>query len=124
MSDHRHQAFLAHRTGVAIAFLLIASCGGSSPKPDFAFYLGATSVTVYQGSTSEPVNAVAVTSQYGWFPGNATVTLSGLPPGTTVQPSFPLQDPVCVVTDPNQGADCYMSSPQFTITTTGATPLG
>ena len=112
---------LAYRTGVAIAFLLVASCGGSAAKPDFTFAVSPTSVTVGQGATSEPVMTGA--SPLNGFQGSVTVTLSGLPPGATTQPSFPLLVPACGG-DPNMVADCAQFSPQFIITTTDATPLG
>ncbi len=57
------------------------------------------------------------------FQGSVTVTLSGLPSGASTQPSFPLQVPACGG-DPNMVVDCAQFSPQFTITTTDATPLG
>src|ERR1700739_2404323 len=76
-------------TAIAIAFLLVVSCGGSTSKPDFSFGVSPTSVTVGQGGTSESVVAEAC-GQNG-FQGNATVTPPGLPPGATTQPSFPLQ---------------------------------
>ncbi len=57
------------------------------------------------------------------FQGSVAVSLAGLPPGATTQPSFPLQVVACAG-DPNMMADCAQLSPQFTIMTTDATPLG
>ncbi len=121
-ADHRHPVFLAHLTGIAIAFLLIVSCGGSAAKPDFTFAVSPTSVTLGQGFTSVAIMSGA--SPLNGFQGpSVTVTLSGLPPGATTQPMFPLQVPVCGG-DVNLQVDCELLSPQFTITTTDATPLG
>ncbi len=113
--------FLTHRIAVAIAFLLVASCGGSTSKPDFTFAVSPTSVTVGQGTISEAVMTGA--SALNGFQGSVAVTLSGLPPGATTQPSFPLQVAACAG-DPNMMVDCAQFNPQFTITTTDATPLG
>jgi hypothetical protein len=123
MADYRHPAFLAHRICVAVALLWIGSCGGSSsPNPDFTFAVSPTSVTVGQGSISEAVMTGA--SALNGFSGSVTVTLSGLPPGATTQPAFPLQVVACSG-DANMMVDCAQSHPsQFTITTTDATPLG
>jgi Big-like domain-containing protein len=103
------------RPFAAGALVCLVACGGGSgssppaPQPDFTIAVSPTSLTAVEGGTSA-VATVSITAVNG-FKGGAAVSISGLPPGATANPAFPLAI--------NAG-----SSQQFTITTTDATPTG
>ena len=78
-----------------VIIVLSVGCGGGAepfvlpppppPAPDFVINFSSPTVSVSQGSTSSAVN-VSITPQNG-FSGDVQVSLSGLPPGVTANPS-------------------------------------
>jgi IPT/TIG domain len=84
-----------HAQRLALCLFLAVACSGcgraasslvqAPPTPDFVLAFSPNSVSVSQGSSSSAVN-VTVTADNG-FSGSVQVTLSGLPPGVTANPS-------------------------------------
>jgi hypothetical protein len=99
------------------ALSCLAACGGSSSNPDFSFRASPTTVSTVVGGTTSAIEIGA--SALNGYRGSVSVSLSGLPPGATTDPAFPLN--ICVSDDPNTAVDCAQ---QFTITTSAATAVG
>ena len=79
----------APRLGAMILVCLAAACGGGSmpsqPQPDFTLSVTPSETYAVVGNTTAPVG-ISVAPQNG-FSGTVTITLQGLPPGTTHTPS-------------------------------------
>src|SRR5258708_4818793 len=77
-----------------LAVILLTNCGGGGSQPitqtkgDFTVSIAPAQVSATLG-TASPAVSISVTASNG-FTGSTTITLSGLPAGSTSQPSSPL----------------------------------
>jgi len=113
----------------ALVTLLCVGCGGASssssnvkapsstPPPDFAITLSASSLSVSQGTTAAPIT-VSVATQNG-FTGTVQVTLTGAPNGVLSNPASPFIIPSSGSTPVVLGALPNAPTGNFTITAQG-----